>query len=225
MGREYAHLFLYCQRCLVCLAALACLMALVWVLPVYAQKTPEQDAAAQVVTNFLEGFVEVTSQDGLSVQEQLSVLLPNMHQNFDVRRLAISTVGYSRWKSWMSQTQKEYEESLVRYLVCSYIRRFEGTGGDVWEIRGVEETQGRILIAVSLRRQDTLEGHLSFLLLRRETRWKIVDVFLDNKISEVANWRSQFAGTLREGGVEALLERLGDLVRACEASSENFGVQ
>ena len=189
--------------------------------PAHPQDAPGDTSheAVGVVRSFLANFAEVTGQDTLSVSEQLERLLPAMREEFDMDRLAAATVGYSRWKMWEQAQQTEYKEKLVRYLVCTYVHRFESERGDVWKIVGTEESERRVLVLVSLTREDTTEGYLSFLLLESEGVWKIVDVFLDNRISEAANWRSQFAGILKDGGVESLLARLEELEHKCESSS------
>ena len=55
---------------------------------------------------------------------------------------------------------------------------------------------------------------LDYLLRQSDGEWKIVDVYLEGSISELATRRSEYAAILGEQGFEGLISRLEDRIAA-----------
>jgi phospholipid transport system substrate-binding protein len=55
---------------------------------------------------------------------------------------------------------------------------------------------------------------LNYRLRKTGADWKIIDVFLSGTISQLANYRSEFAATLREKGADGLIALINDKVAA-----------
>ena len=50
---------------------------------------------------------------------------------------------------------------------------------------------------------------VTYVLAERDGDWRIVNVLLNGSISELAVRRSEYAGVLRDGGVDRLIDVLG----------------
>ncbi len=55
---------------------------------------------------------------------------------------------------------------------------------------------------------------LNYRLRKTGDDWKIIDVYLSGTISQLANYRSEFAATLRTGGADALVDLINKKVAA-----------
>ena len=94
--------------------------------------------------------------------------------------------------------------------IANYAARFDGFGGEAFEILG--ETPGprdAVVVESRLVRPDDPPVGLNYVMRDEAGSWRIVDVLLDAKYSELARQKAEFAAVLARGGVadlKALLE-------------------
>jgi phospholipid transport system substrate-binding protein len=71
-----------------------------------------------------------------------------------------------------------------------------------------------------LRPADKAVG-LNYVMRDQEDGWRIVDVLLDAKYSELARQKSEFAAVLRRGGAADLASLLQDKIDTLEAEGSS----
>ena len=67
---------------------------------------------------------------------------------------------------------------------------------------------GDRLVRTQLLRPNDAPVRLNYLLRGGEGRWRVVDIYLDGTVSELATRRAEFTTLLREGGAERLVAEL-----------------
>ena len=72
----------------------------------------------------------------------------------------------------------------------------------------IEQPRGRVLVRNRLVTGDGEAISIDYLLGEFDGHWRIVDVFLDGTISEIATKRSEYGGILKRDGLDGLLTRI-----------------
>jgi phospholipid transport system substrate-binding protein len=113
------------------------------------------------------------------------------------------------WGELEPVQQQKVAELFTEMSIASYAARFDGYDGERFEILG-EEPAPRDTVVVQSRivpRADPPVA-LNYVLREFPDGWRIIDVLLESKFSELARQRSEFAAVLRAGGPPDLVTSL-----------------
>jgi phospholipid transport system substrate-binding protein len=96
-----------------------------------------------------------------------------------------------------------------RFSVSTYASEFSGYDGEQFEI-GDDRAQGETgtIVDTHIVFKKGTPIALNYLLRPTPQGWKIVDVYLDGSISELARRRDEFASIMRSQGVDGLIAAL-----------------
>ncbi|EWY42078.1 organic solvent ABC transporter [Skermanella stibiiresistens SB22] len=100
-------------------------------------------------------------------------------------------------------------DAFARRNAAQYVSRFDAYKGETIEISGERPgPRGTSLVETHLNRAGNSPVILTYVLRQTGDRWGIVDVLLKGTVSQLAVQRSDFATTLRSGGLPALTHEL-----------------
>jgi phospholipid transport system substrate-binding protein len=172
------------------------------------------DGPAQAINNLNAKLLATMKQaDQLGVQGRYDALAPVLEKTYDIASMSRVAVGQS-WASLQPAQQKAITDAFTRMMVATYAKRFDGFSGETFKIveitdRGPDEKMVKTVIVQSNGKPVAL----NYRMHKMGTQWRVVDVYLDGTISELATRRAEFTSILRSGGAEALiasLRRQGD---------------
>lgn len=130
---------------------------------------------------------------------------------FDMKVLARATINRVHWRTWSSEQQSAYIMTLRRYQSAVLADRFE-TGNDISFVidNTIDAPRGTKVVETRIIRpeEDAEDIGLDYRMVKRADHWRIIDVYLDSKISEVAMRRSEYSQVVRDQGYEALISAL-----------------
>jgi len=132
---------------------------------------------------------------------------PVVKRVFDIPFMTRLAVG-SQWSDISEAQRRQASEAFGRYLAAVYAERFDSYAGERLEVTGEKESAGGPMIMSRIVKSDGEPVNLNYLMREEGGIWKIVDVYLDGTISEVATRRSEFAGILRAQGIIGLIQTL-----------------
>jgi phospholipid transport system substrate-binding protein len=148
----------------------------------------------------------------LGVQGRYHRLEPVVARAFDFATMTRFAVGPS-WASIPAGQQQALIDAFERLTAASYAHNFNGYSGERIDVdanvltRGPDKvvtthliSPGQAPVTIAYRMRDAGGG------------WKIIDVFYNGAISQLTTRRSDFAGTLAQGGAPALITHLDALV-------------
>lgn len=213
------------------LAALAAVMLLMAADPVdlaakeggSQAETSVQTIVQQLNTTLLD---VMQSADALGYRGRYEKLDPVLRSTFDFAFMAKIAVGRA-WNELDGPERDLLVERFAEMSVATFASRFDGYSGERFEIVG-EKPGPRDTVIVDdriVRPNDPSVG-LNFVLKAKGDQaaegdpadgsgWRIIDVMLDGKFSELARQRAEFAAVLKNGGYEdliaALEQRIADL--------------
>ena len=111
----------------------------------------------------------------------------------------------------------EERERLVgtfkRFSVSNYAGNFDSFNGETFETQDVvESTHGTKLVRTRLLAGDGEVVQLNYRLRPVDGQWKIIDVYLNGTVSELALRRSEYSSLIKREGFDSLLVALDEKI-------------
>lgn len=139
-------------------------------------------------------------------------LAPVIDAAYDLPAIARVAIG-SEWDKLSPAQRNGYLERFRKDTIATYAQRFDGYGGQRFEIVGEREVAaGRHEVNTVIVGGDTEPTPINYTLAQSDGRWRIINV-VARGVSELALKRSQYLAVLRSEGPEALLRRLDELLQ------------
>jgi phospholipid transport system substrate-binding protein len=178
---------------------------------VFAANASESAAAQQTIERLNSALVEVlTNGDALKFEGRYQKLQPVLASVFDIPEMAKVATG-PKWNSLSDADKQKMTDLFGKYMTTMYAARFRGHGGESFEVGDVKpRDNGKMLVITKMNRKSGEPVELSYMLKGAADQWKVVDVYYNGSISQLAQLRSEFSGAIRDGGVEKLEAVLTD---------------
>ena len=121
---------------------------------------------------------------------------------------------------WEDATMDEKNAAVSafrRMSVATLATLFDGYGGEVFSVAGEQPGPSNTTIVTTLLKK-TDDSHVDIAYVARQFsgKWRLIDVIVDNGISELKVRRSEYNMTLKESGlvglVKLLTNRANDLI-------------
>ena len=167
------------------------------------------DPAASRINSFYGALLDTMKQaKQLGLKGRYDRLAPVLTKTYDVASMSRVAVGQS-WNTFSAPQQLSIVNAFSRMSTATYASRFDGFSGEQFEIlQTVDQPNGDKIVKTRIVQSDGKPVALNYLMHKTGTDWKIVDVYLDGTISELANRRAEFGAILKSGGPDALVSSL-----------------
>jgi len=164
-------------------------------------KTPSQviDSLHHALLDVMKNATEL-GYEGRA--EKLAPLIP---EYFDVSFMARKSVG-RYWKGASEEDQRRFLETFTRFMVANYAGQFDGYSGQTFETLGAEPARMETVVVKSVLvdpKGDNVE--LNYRMRELNGVWKIVDIYLDGTVSELALRRSEFSSIVKRENFDGLI--------------------
>src|SRR5262249_46861493 len=174
--------------------AFALALAPLALLPVRAQA--QQQTASQVIERLNNTLVETMRNAVVGYRGRADRLRPVLMQTYDLNQMGQLAVGRT-WATTPPDKQRELVNLFGEFSVANYASRFNGYNGERIEVLGEQpRPDGTVMVRTQIVRQGDRPVPINYLMRRDGNTWKVVDVYLDNAISEVARRRSEFGSVI-----------------------------
>ena len=146
-------------------------------------------------------------------------LAPVLERCFDITFMAQKSVG-RHWRTASEEERARLMGSFHRYLISNYAGRFTGYSGQHFETLG-DEPALRDTVLVRTRIIDPGDDPvlLDYRLREVDGSWKIIDVYLNGTVSELALRRSEYSTVIQRDGMAGLLSALDDKIAKLASGS------
>jgi phospholipid transport system substrate-binding protein len=140
-------------------------------------------------------------------------LAPVLKETYDSVYMAEKSVG-RHWQQASPADQTALVDTFSRFMIANYAGRFDKYSGQSFEIVGEEPSvQGTMLVRTRLINPKGENVQLNYRLHPVDGRWKIIDVYLNGTVSELALRRSEYVSTIRRDGWKALIVALDERIQ------------
>ncbi|MEX0760359.1 MAG: ABC transporter substrate-binding protein [Tistlia sp.] len=169
--------------------------------PLTAQASPAEPVEA-VDAALLEAMKRA---DELGFEGRFALLEPVVQESFDLPYMAEIAVG-RHWQKLDAEQKRALVEVFGELSVASFAARFDGYSGETFELGQTRDgPRGSKLVVNRLVKGDGEAIPINFLLREVEGEWRIVDILLDAKFSELATKRSEYTSVVGSQGFDQLL--------------------
>ena len=175
--------------------------------PAFAQAS---DPAVTQVQGFYDTLVAAMKMGG-TPKARYDKLKPAVEKAFDLKAMTAMAVGPS-FDSMSDADKQALVDAFTRMTVANYAKNFDSYGGEKFPVelqsiaRGNDHFVKSKLVPAS---GDPIA--FNYRMHQVDGTWKITDVYLAGNISQMAQKRSDFAGTLKSGGPQGLAKQINAL--------------
>jgi len=181
-------------------------VAALGLLPLRAQ-TPS--AAVVKIQTYYQQLMPTIQQAGrLSVRERDRRFTPVISAVFDLATMTRLAVGPA-WKTFSAEQQAAARDAFARFIVADYASQIKDYSGESFVVdpQTIPETRGGGEIVKTRLLQPGGRAVSINYLVRGE---RVIDIYLNGTISDLATRRDEFASIIASGGADALIKRLQD---------------
>jgi len=170
---------------------------------------PSPEAATKIVETLHAEMLAVMKQGTqLGYAGRLAKLQPAITTAYDFSFIAEKSVGLA-WKDLDAEQRAKLIDAIGRLAAATYAARMADFSGEKFETLGTEPaSQDTILVHTRIVPANGTPIPLDYRLRDMDGSPRIVDVFYDGTVSELAMRRSEYSALLKKGGIQALLDAL-----------------
>ncbi|MBM4384966.1 MAG: ABC transporter substrate-binding protein [Deltaproteobacteria bacterium] len=174
-----------------------------------AAAKPSLDAARAPIESFYAALdASMKAGDSLAFDARKKQLEPVVVKTFDLPLMAAKVLG-RHWKSLAPADQKRWAAAFAGLTVKTYAEQFDENSGLVFEIGAVQAAPGgTALVRTKLKRANDDPVAIDYRMRPAANGWRIMDIFLNGTVSELALRRSEYSSVLERDGFEKLVVTL-----------------
>ena len=193
-------------------AALLLAVALPVALPAAALAAPV-DPAAQAIDGFDAGLLAIMRAGATAGQGgRARIIAPVIDRTFDLPLMTRLSVGPD-WVTMTASDQARLTAAFRAMTIAQFAHNFDSFGGERITLAPQVETRGTDkLVRTMIASPDGDNAAIAYRM--REDggpgsgRWRVIDVYYKNAISQLATHRADYAAVLARGGATALTTHL-----------------
>lgn len=172
--------------------------------PAGAAEAP-RDRIAQLNATLLD---VMKNADALGFKGRHEKLQPVMAGLYDFALMSRVAVG-AYWKGLDEESRRRLTDAFQRMSIATYAARFDGYSGEKFEIVSDEASvRNTVLVKTNLIKSDGSPVALNYLLRPSDGVWRIIDVFLDARFSELARLRADYTAVIQRDGFDTLINTI-----------------
>jgi phospholipid transport system substrate-binding protein len=157
----------------------------------------------------------------LGYEGRAAKLAPAIPEFYDVGFMAEKSVG-RHWKTASDTDRDRLRATFLRFMVANYAGQFDGYSGQHFETLGEEPApMDTVLVRSRLVNPKKENVQLDYRVHQVDGKWKIIDVYLDGTVSELALRRSEFSGIVKREDFDALITAIDARIEALASGAES----
>jgi phospholipid transport system substrate-binding protein len=167
------------------------------------------DAAAARVDGFYAALLDTMKQaKQLGIKGRYAKLAPILSKTYDLALMSQIAVGQN-WATLSGDDRQNIVNAFARMTTATYASRFDGFSGERLEVlQTSDQPNGDKIVKTRIVQADGNATQLNYLMRNEAGEWRIIDVYLNGTISELASRRAEFGSILKSGGTNALVSAL-----------------
>jgi len=167
----------------------------------------QQGDAISVVQRFQDHLLGVMKEaKSLTVRQRYERLLPGIEDAFSVP-VMIGTATGAYWKQATAEEKDRLVTAFKRNNISTVATLFDGYSGQVFKIEGERPApqNTRLIKTKIVTGRSSCRSTTGFW---KWGRWRIIDVIVDDGISEMSVRRSEYGNILKNQGINGLIATL-----------------
>ena len=164
------------------------------------------DSPLPTIETFHAGLLQIMKEaETIGFQGRIDRLAPLMAEVFDLDFMASKTVG-GHWRKLSNPDKERWTKLFSQITIANYAGRFTGFAGEKFVTTSVEKAKrGQQLVLTKIVLPEDEDVELNYRLRKTSVGWKVIDVYLNGTVSELALRRSEYSSALKREGFEELI--------------------
>ncbi|MGA8261415.1 MAG: ABC transporter substrate-binding protein, partial [Arenicellales bacterium] len=161
--------------------------------------------AQATIERFHDGLLAVMKQgDTLGFPGRVARLEPLVKETFSLEFMTRLIVG-EKWQSLGEDRKDAVLSAFTDWVVATYANRFSSFDGEQFKIEGVSDGgRGTVVVNTEIVPSDDSPVSLGYRMLDG----KVIDIYLNGSVSQLATWRSEFSSIIDKDGIDGLIDKL-----------------
>lgn len=174
-----------------------------------AVATPAAAGARAVVDGFHAALLDaMKNAKKLGIKGRFALLQPELMRRFDLRLMAAIASG-AAWPKASAAEQAKLVDAFDKFSVATYAAQFDSFEGQSFETVSVAPgPRGTMMVNTRINQPNDSPVRLSYVTRQNGDGWQIVDVLVDDGISQLAVRRSEYSSVLSQRGIPGLVSEL-----------------
>jgi phospholipid transport system substrate-binding protein len=180
--------------------------------PAAVVQAQASDPAAAAIDSFNSALLDVMKQaKSLGIEGRYRKLEPAVQAAYDLPTMTRFAVG-PKWTALTPQDQAALVKAFTRLTVANYAKNFDGYGGEKFTVDAKVDTRApdKLVRSHIIQPKDKPVDLTYRMRQASDGRWKIIDVYYNGSVSELAARRSDFSASINVGA-QALLKKIDAL--------------
>ncbi len=184
----------------------------------------EDEALAQAKANVEVLYAELLecmkAGDSLGLEGRRDKLSPAVDQAYDIPLMSAKVLG-RHWRKLSDEDKSRWVETFGRLTVATYAERFSAFDNEQLIVEDAEPgARDTIVVHTRIVPNGKEPVPVHYRMREREGRWRVIDVFLNGTVSELALRRSEYGTVLAKEGMDPLIEQLEAKISSGKASAD-----
>jgi phospholipid transport system substrate-binding protein len=117
----------------------------------------------------------------------------------------------SAWNSASEEQRNQLVDAFARMSIATYASQFNGYTNEAFEVLGERGgPRGSILVDTRIVRDPKPPVAITYVMDKTGDQWRVIDILLEKKVSEMARRRSEYRQIIQQGGSNALIRALNE---------------
>jgi phospholipid transport system substrate-binding protein len=171
------------------------------------------DPAARQVEVFYSALLDTMKQGAkIGLQGRVRQLTPAIRDTFDLPDMTQLSVGPS-WQKLSEMDRKSITDAFERMTVVNYAKNFASFSGEKFTVDPmVKMRNDDRIVSSNLTTASNSVVPFNYRLHMVDGKWRIVDIYLNGYVSQLALRRADFASTVASSGAPGLVKKINDLI-------------
>jgi phospholipid transport system substrate-binding protein len=166
------------------------------------------DPAAAKIESLDASLIEaMKAGKAAGAEGRYKLIAPTVEAAFDLPSMLRVAVGPD-WTKIAPEDQSALTAAYRKYAIANYAKNFDGYNGQKFDVSPDIQVRGADKVVKTTLTGGGANVALTYRMRDQGAGWKVIDVFYNGSISQLATQRSDFASTLSSGGAKALVAKL-----------------
>jgi len=183
-------------------------VALLILMPTYGFSASGDPAATRVDSLYAALLDTMKQAKQLGIKGRYDKLAPVLSKIYNLPLMSRIAVGQN-WATLSAAQRDSILDAFTRMMTATYASRFDDFSGERFDVlRTANLPNGDKIVKTRIVQSDGKAVQLNYLMRSTGSEWKIIDVYLNGTISELASRRAEFRSILKSGGPDTLVSAL-----------------
>jgi phospholipid transport system substrate-binding protein len=196
----------------------ACLLTL----PALAQAANVAQAREPIDRLYAVLLECLKNADALGLEGRRAKIEPAVEAGYDLPFMAEKILG-RHWRELSDADRARWTDAFARLTVATYAERMTDYTGQSFDVLRIEPSQrGTAVVYTQVVTPKEAPIAINYRMRENGEGWRIIDVYLNGTVSELALRRSEYAAVLQRDGFDKLVTSIDEKIAAGKIAREDL---